>query len=138
MDLGNIRARIKTRIDASVSGFTGYTTVPTQPVVPAYIVMPATGEFLTEVTQDGCEDVDIVVLVLFKKVAEDVAQDTADDHVSEGASVNIANAIESGSTADWDYAICNSTRGYGQYAFGAGDQAQVYLGYEIPVQIGVS
>lgn len=136
MDLGNIRARIKTRIDASVTGLEGHTTVPSQVVPPCYIVMPSPGEFVTEVTQDGCEDLDLVVLVLVKDVVDDVAQDTLDDYLSE--STNIQNAIESGSTADWDYAIASSARGYGQYAFGAGDQAQVYLGYEIPVQIGVS
>jgi hypothetical protein len=136
VDLGNIRARIKTRIDASVTGLEGYTTVPSQVAAPCYIVMPSPGEFVTEVTQDGCEDLDLVVLVLVKDVADDLAQEAVDDYLSE--STNIQNAIESGSTADWDFAIASSARGYGQYTFGAGDQAQVYLGYEIPVQIGVS
>jgi hypothetical protein len=137
VDLGNIRARIKTRIDASVTGLEGYTTVPSQvAALPAYIVMPSPGEFVTEVTQDGCEDLDLVVLVLVKDVVDDIAQDAVDDYLSE--STNIQNAIESGSTADWDYAIASSARGYGQYTFGTGDQAQVYLGYEIPVTIGVS
>jgi hypothetical protein len=136
MDLGNIRARIKTRIDASVTGLTGYEKVAGQIVPPCYVVMPAPGQFLDEVTQDGCEDLDLVVLVLVSDVVDDIAQDALDDYLSE--STNIQNAIESGSTADWDYAIASSARGYGQYTFGAGDQAQVYLGYEIPVQIGVS
>lgn len=138
MDLGNIRARIRTRIDATVTGLVGYTTVPQQVVTPCYIVMPAPGEFVTEVTGDGCEDLDLVVLVLLKKVVEDVAQDAADDYMSESSSLNIQNAIESGSTADWDYAIASSARGYGQYEFGAGDQAQRYLGFEIPVRVGIS
>ena len=60
-----------------------------------------------------------------------------DAYISEGAS-NIANAIESGSTADWDYAIASAARGYGQYTFGDGEQAQQYLGFEVPVTVGVS
>lgn len=136
-DVSAIRDRIKTRIDASVSGLHGYDTMVNQVLLPAYIVFPAPGEFLTEVTGDGCEDLDLVVLVLVKKVVEDAAQDAADDYLSEG-SANIANAIESGSTADWDYAIASSARGYGQYVFGEGEQAQRYLGFEIPVLVGVS
>jgi hypothetical protein len=136
MDLGAIRDRVKTRIDASVTGLVGYDTVPTQVIVPCYIVMPAPGEFYREVSMDGCADVDLVVLVLVRKVVEDVAQDAADDYLSDGA--DIAGAIESSSTDDWDYAICSAARGYGQYVFGAGDQAQPYLGFEIPVTVGVS
>ena len=136
--VGAIRDRIKSRIDATVSGLHGYDTYSPQVLMPAYIVMPAPGQFLEEVTGDGCEDLRLIVLVLVKKVIDDVAQDAADSYLSEGASTNIANAIESGSTSDWDYAVASVSQGYGAYTFGEGEQAIQYLGFEIPVTVGVS
>lgn len=136
-DIGAIRTAIQTRLKTVSPRLTCYRTMPPSPILPAAIVAPATGPFLAEVTMDGAEDLDLVVLVLVQKVLEDDAQDALDVYLSGGAA-NIADAIDSGSTADWDYAMCEPARGYGQYVFGDGEQAQRYLGFEIPVEVGVS
>jgi hypothetical protein len=135
--LSSIRDRLATLAAAADSNLTPYETVEPQIVVPAIIFMPAPGAFLTEVTQDGCEDLQLVALVLVSKVADDAAQQALDTYASEG-SANLANAMDSGSTADWDYSVSQPARGYGEYIFGEGEQAQRYLGFEIPVTVGVS
>lgn len=134
--VSTIRDALKTRL-ATVSGVHAYDTMPPEPLLPAAIVTPAPGAFLTEVTQDGCEDLDLLVLVLVKKVIDDVAQDALDGYLSEGSS-NLANALDSAATSDWDYVVAGAARGYGEYVFGEGEQALRYLGYEIPVTVGVS
>lgn len=136
-DLDAIRDRLKTRLD-TVSGLHAHRTMPEQvPLFPAAVVFVPPGEFVTEVTMDGAEDVRLVVLVLVKKVVADEAQGDLDAFASAG-SLNVSDAIDSGSTADWDYAVCGAARDYGDYVFGAGEQAQSYLGYQITVTIGVS
>jgi hypothetical protein len=135
-DLDAIRGRLKTNLQA-VSGLFCFDVMPTQPpaTLPCAIVSPAPGAFLAEVTFDGVEDLQLVVTVLLQKVVDTVGQ--ADTFLSEG-SPNLANVIDSGATADWDYAVAQPARGYGQYVWGAGENATSYLGFEIPVTVGVS
>lgn len=137
-DIKAIRDRVVSRIKAAVTGINAMEYMPVNPILPAAIVAPPAGVFLTEVTNDGCEDMELVVIVLVSNTVEENAQNRLDEYLSEGASQNIANAIESGSTSDWDYAIVGAIRNYGSFVFGAGDQAQTFLGFELPVQIGVS
>jgi hypothetical protein len=135
--LSAIRDRLASLAAAADSNLTTYETVEPQIVVPALIFAPAPGAFLTEVTVDGAEDLQMIALVLVSKVADDAAQQALDTYASEGSS-NLANAMDSGSTADWDYTVSQPARSYGEYVFGEGEQAQRYLGFEIPVTVGVS
>lgn len=141
-DVKAIRNRMKTRLEAvgnvaNLGQLFVYDTMPSTPTVPCAIITPPPGVFLTEVTFDGVEDLSLVVLVLVTKVVDSVAQDNLDTYLSEGAP-NLADAIDSGATVDWDYAMSGPIRGYGQYTFGTGEAAQPYLGFEIPVMVGVS
>jgi len=133
-----IRDRIKSNIEAATTGLFVFDTMPAQPPaqLPCAIVTPATGEFITEVTVDGCEDLNFVVIVLQQKVSDAAAQDNADAWLSE--TTNIGDAIDSGHTSDWDYCQTLTARNYGGFTFGAGDGAVQYLGFEIPVMVGVS
>lgn len=137
-DVDAIRSRVKTNLQ-TVSGLFCLDVMPTQPpsTLPCAIVAPAPGAFLAEVTLDGCEDIQLVVTVLAQKIVDSAAQGKVDTFLSEGSS-NLANAIDSGSTADWDYAVAMPARNYGQYVWGDGEGAIRYLGYEIPVVVGVS
>lgn len=136
-DISAIRARIATRLK-TVSGLSVLDFMPPAvPGLPAALVAPVPGVFVSEVTNDGCEDLEFVVTVLVSKTVDENAQNNVDTYISEGSS-NLANAVESGSTADWDYAICSTARNYGVFVFGSGDQAMSFMGYELPVQIGVS
>ncbi len=137
-DVDAIRSRLKTALEA-VSGLFVFDTMPTQPpsALPCAIIAPAPGAFLAETSMDGVEDLQLVVTVLLQKVVDSAAQGGADTFLSEGSS-NLANVIDSGSTADWDYAVAQPARGYGQYVWGGGDNATAYLGFEIPVEVGVS
>lgn len=135
-DIKAIRDRLASRM-RTVTGINTLDVMPADPVLPAAIVAPPPGDFVSEVTGDGCEDIEMVVTVLVSKTIDENAQNKLDEYISEG-STNLANAIESGSTTDWDYAIASRARNYGVFTFGAGDQARQYLGFEIPVEIGVS
>lgn len=137
-DIKAIRDRIVSRIRSTVTGINAMDFMVTNPVLPAALVAPPPGTFLTEVTGDGCEDLEMVVTVLVSKTIDQNAQNRLDEFASEGASQNLANAIESGSTSDWDYAIVGALRNYGVFVFGSGDGSESYLGFEMPVQIGVS
>jgi hypothetical protein len=134
-DLGAIRSRLKTAL-AVIDGLHALDVMPTQPpsVLPCAIVSPAPGVFLSEVTMDDAEDLQLVVTVLVQKVVDSIAQGAADDFLSG----SIRDAIDSSATADWDYAVAQPARGYGQYVWGAGENATSYLGFEIPVTVGVS
>jgi hypothetical protein len=135
-DVKAIRDRIATRI-RTVSGINAMEYMPTNPILPAALIAPPAGDHITEVTVDGCEDLEFVVTVLVSKTVDENAQNRLDEYASEG-STNLANAVESGSTADWDYAIVGRLRNYGAFVFGSGDQAQTFLGFELPVTVGVS
>jgi hypothetical protein len=136
-DVGAIRSRIATRLK-TVSGLSVLDFMPPAvPGLPAALVAPVSGVFATEVTGDGCEDLEFVVTVLVSKTVDENAQNIVDTFISEG-SANLANAVESGSTADWDWAICSTARNYGAFVFGSGDQAMTFLGFELPVTVGVS
>lgn len=137
-DVKAIRDRLKTNLrTAFPSTLVLYDTFPAQPIVPCVAIAPAAEVALAEVTMDAAEDLSLVATVLVKKVVEWAAQDDADEYLSEGAS-NIANALDSGSSADWDYVVALPARGYGQYVFGEGEGALRYLGFQIPLAIGVS
>lgn len=131
-----VRDRLKSRLQ-TVSGLMVYDFMPASPVVPCAIVSPQPGVFLTEVSMDGVEDLAMVVTVLVSKTVDENAQNALDTYVSAGAS-NLADAIDSGSTSDWDFAMSGPIRNYGRFVFGDGEAAQSFLGFEIPVEVGVS
>lgn len=136
-DIAAIRARIATRLK-TVTGLSVLDFMPTNvPGLPAALVSPAAGVFVTEVTGDGCEDLEFVITVLCAKTVDENAQNIVDGYIAEG-SANLANAVEGGPLSEWDYAICSQARNYGVFVFGSGDQTMQYLGYEIPVTVGVS
>jgi hypothetical protein len=137
-DVKAVRDRVVTRIRAAVTGINVMDFMVLNPVLPAALVAPPPGTFLTEVTGDGCEDMELVVTVLVSNTISQNAQNRLDEYLSEGATQNLANAIESSSTANWDYAIVGAARNYGSFVFGSGDQAQTFLGFELPITVGVS
>lgn len=136
-DVAAIRARIATRLK-TVSGLSVLDFMPANvPGLPAALVAPATGVFVTEVSNDGCEDLEFVITVLCSRTVDENAQNIVDGYIAEG-STNLANAVEGGSLSEWDYAVCSQARNYGVFTFGSGDQAVNYFGFEIPVTVGVS
>lgn len=133
-DIKAIRDRLKTRL-AAVSGLRAYDIVPDTVALPAAVVMPS-GEFSNDVTMDGCLDLEFVVLVLVQSISDRSSQDALDTYASSAvAATDIAAAIDSGSTADWDYAITGPFRNYGETTWGDSATGQKYLGFEIPVSV---
>lgn len=137
-NVATIRAAIKANIEAATTGLFVHDTMPAQPpsALPCAIITPAPGELLNEVTLDGCEDLQLVVILLAQKVSDVAAQATADAWLSEAT--NLGDAIDSGHTSDWDYCQTLTARNYGGFTFGSGEGAVQYLGFEIPVLVGVS
>lgn len=138
MDLTAIRARLATGLTTLTPSMV-YQAIPANPpVVPAggaaFVISPAPGQFADVVTMDGAEDLDLVVTVLVQRVSDVISTPQIDSHLAGPA----AAAIDSGPTADWDYAVSSPARGYGTYAWGEGEGTAVYLGFEIPVHVGVS
>lgn len=135
MDLAAIRTRLAVQL-ATVSGLFVHATMPLDPpnLLPAATIAPAPGQFLDKVTTDDCTDLDLVVTVLLQKAGVDsIAQSRLDALIT-----TIPAVIDSGPTADWDFAVSSPARGYGQYIWGDGDGAVPFLGFEIPVRVGVS
>lgn len=138
-DVKAIRDRLKSNLRTAFPVATGlylYDTFPAAPNVPCVAIAPPPETVLAEVTMDAAEDLTLVATVLVKKVVESAAQDDADDYLSD--TLNIANALDSGTSSDWDYVVALPARGYGQYLIGQGDNATPYLGFQIPLTIGVS
>lgn len=133
-DVDAIRDALKTAIQTAT--FFVHDTMPSIPIVPCAVVSQVPGTFLAEVTFDGCEDLDFVVMVLVQQVVDGASQDNADAYLSEGT--RISDRINSGSTSNWDYAVALPVRNYGQFVFGQPDTGVKYLGFEIPVRVGVS
>jgi hypothetical protein len=136
-DVKAIRDRLGTNAKAAVSSVYVSDFMPSTPILPALIIAPPTGTVLTQVTIDGCEDLELTALVLVSKVVDENAQNVLDTYLSEGGS-NIRAALEAGPSTDWDFVMSDPIRSYGQYTFGAGDAAQTFLGFEIPLTVGVS
>lgn len=134
-DIKAIRDALKTRL-ATVSGLRPYDIVPDTVALPAAVVMPNPGEFSNDVTMDGCIDLEFVVLVLVQSISDRSSQDALDTYASSAtAASDIAAAIDSGSTTDWDYAITGPFRNYGEVTWGDPPTGQKYLGFEIPVSV---
>ncbi len=134
MDLEAIRSRLGDQLEAALSDVFVHRSMPFQaPTVPAAIVSIPPGEFRSTVTMDDVTDLDLVVLVLVRKVIDTTAQVNADALVEQAFA-----AVQAGPTADWDYVVATAARGYGTYAWGEGEGAVAFLGAEIPLQIGVS
>jgi hypothetical protein len=136
-DVTAIRAALALRAE-TVPGLRGYATMPDTPMVPCETFAPAPGVFLDDVTMDGAENLTLVATVLVaKSSAPEPAQDALDAYLSGGAS-DIVDALDAGAGTWWDFVDAGPARGYGQYTFATGDAAQSYLGFEVPVMVGVS
>ncbi len=135
MDVEAVRDRLAAQVRAAFpNAINVHSTMPATVVLPALLLAPATGVFLTPVAMGGVEDLDLVATVLASKTVDENAQDTLDAWLA--SSNGLRTALDSGSTADWSFVATQPVRGYGQYVFGAGDPAQSYLGFEIPMTVG--
>jgi hypothetical protein len=137
VDVETIRTRLATNVKAAVSGINVLDFMVTTPVLPALIIAPSTGVVDAVMTMDGAHDLALTALVLVSNVVVENAQDTLDGYLSAGAT-NLRSALDAGKTTDWDYVMSDPIRSYGQYTFGAGDAAQSFLGFEIPLTVAVS
>jgi hypothetical protein len=135
MDVTAIRDALAARVAAVIPRT--HATVPDSVNPPAAVLMPVPGVFSTDVSMDGAQDLSFVVLVLVQKVSDRSSQDALADYLSTGAD-DVRAVIDSGATADWDYAVTSQARNFGEFAWGAGETAQRYLGFEIPVMVAVS
>jgi hypothetical protein len=133
VDVTAIRERLATRAATVIPR--SHATLPDTINPPAAVVMPAPGVFIVDTTMDGARDLSFVLLVLVQKVIDRTSQDALDDYLSAD---DIRAALDAGTTADWDFAITLSARNYGEFVWGSGEGAQRYLGFEIPVTVGVS
>jgi hypothetical protein len=128
-----VRDRLKTLLE-TVDGLRASDTVPDSIVTPLAMVVPGS-PFDAQVTMDDCHDFsyNVVVLVTRSTGAVAVAQDALDAYAW-----TVRDAVDTGATADWDFCMAGNPTDYGDYTFGAGDGAQVYLGFTLPVTVGVS
>jgi hypothetical protein len=133
VDVTAIRERLATRAATVIPR--SHAIAPDTINPPAAVVLPGPGVFIVDATMDGARDLSFVLLVLVQKVIDRTSQDALDGYLS---SDDIRAALDAGTTADWDFAITLSARNYGEFVWGSGEGAQRYLGFEIPVTVGVS
>lgn len=135
-----VRDRLKTRlatVGALVSGsepLRASDTVPDSIVTPLAMVVPAS-PFHEQATMDDCHDLNFNIVVLVTRSTGAVA--TAQDALDAAAWL-VRDAVDTGATADWDFCMAGNPTDYGDYTFGAAEGAQTYLGFTLPVTVGVS
>jgi len=88
-----IRDALKTRV-ATISALNVYDTMPENVNVPAAIVYPSPGTFLTHQTMDGAADLEFAVIVLVSAGVDDLAQDELDGYLAGSGATSIKAAIE--------------------------------------------
>src|SRR6266498_5039915 len=99
-----IRDALKARID-TIDSLETYDTMPTEVAVPAAIVYPSPGAFLTYQTMDGAADLEFIVIVLVSGSVDDLAQDELDGYLAGSGATSIKAAINAdprlGNTVDY-------------------------------------
>lgn len=130
-----IRDALMTKIN-TIDSLEVYDTMPSEVVLPAAIVYPSPGTFLTYQTMDGSADLDFIVIVLVSSAVDDLAQDELDSFLAGSGADSVKAAVETdprlGNTVD--FASVGSAQNYGLHEFGAAQ----YFGAEIVVSVGVS
>lgn len=128
-----VRNGLKAQLD-TISGLHAYAYVPDEPNLPAAIVMPLSGTFLTFDTtmSRGSDDMSFIILVLLSKSSDVVGQDTLDTFL-DGLSVKAA--IEDDETLGGvaHFTAVTEVRNYGTVQFGQ----ESYYGCEFVVTVGV-
>src|SRR6266496_4990333 len=109
-----IRDALQTRIN-TIAGLQVYDTMPEQVVLPAAIVYPSPGTFLTYSTLDGAADLEFIVIVLVSSAVDDLAQDQLDNFLADSGALSIKAAVDAdqslGGTVD--YASVGFAQNYG-------------------------
>lgn len=90
--LSAIRDAIKTTVAAAVTSLHGYDTFPESPNLPAFIVVPATTDFLVAMGR-GVDTYEFNVVVLAPYADADIGQDAVDGFVTGAGSNSIRQAI---------------------------------------------
>lgn len=129
-----IRAALAARLE-TISPLHVYATVPGSPTVPAAVVGPESGTFLTYdvAFSRGADDLAFVVLVLASRADDRSGQITLDDYLAGEGPLSIKAAIEAdptlGGTAQ-DVSVTEA-RNYGDTEFGGVN----YFGCELVVEV---
>jgi hypothetical protein len=132
--LSGIRDALKARL-ATIDGLRVYDTVPGQAVVPAAVIAPAPGTFLTyDATMDGADDVSFTVTLLVSTASDRAAQDALDAYLSDTGARSIKAAVDGDITLDdtVHFATVVEARNYGFLEYAGVN----YLGCELLVNVG--
>lgn len=132
--LSAIRDGIAARL-ATIDGLRVYDTVPGNVMVPAAVVAPAPGTFITyDETVDGAADLTLTVTMLVSTAVDRVAQGNLDAYLASTGDRSVKAAIdgdiELGGTAH--YASVTEARNYGLVPYNGVE----YLGCELLVTVG--
>lgn len=128
------RAALAAKLD-TINGLFVYDTLPGTVDVPAAIVQPAVGQFVTYDTSTGSDDYNFTVLLIVSAADDGIAQDALDAYVAASGPVSIKATIEADPDLGGvvDYAIVSSATDYGLHEVGAVN----YWGCRFPVVVGV-
>lgn len=133
-----VRQAITTRL-ATISGLNTFAEAPAAIMPPAAAVAPpAGGVFVAyDDTFEGAATLSLVITLWVAKVDEPSAQQALDAYIASTGASSIKAAVDSGATADWEWAVVGDPRDYGAYVFGTGASALTYLGCTFPVTVSV-
>jgi hypothetical protein len=130
--LTQVRQALKTRLD-TITGLSVYAFPPGTVTVPAAVITPQPGEFLTYRTSNVSHDLDLVVTVFVQHGDDQSATEELDAYLADSGSQSIYLAVESGQTLGGVVDCCAVTgaRNHGTFTFG---EVQ-YYGVELAVEV---
>lgn len=132
--IASVRDALKTQVQ-TISALSGYDTMPTEVILPAAIVYPSQGSFLTyNQTMDGAVDLEFIIVLLVSNAIDDIAQDELDGYLAPTGALSVKTAVEANPTLGGlvDYLTVGEARNYGIHEFGSVS----YFGCEFVVSIG--
>lgn len=133
-DVAAIRTALATLAE-TVDGVRGYDTVPTtvDPGAGVAVMITPGSPFLTPITLDGADDVNLNAIVVTSRASERSAQNRLD-----AAAIALRDVFTAGVTADWDFVEPGNPTAYGDYTFGSGENALSFYGFTMSLQVGTS
>ena len=136
MNIATVRTGIETRL--ATMGIRTYTTIPENVVVPAAVIQPADGEFITFDDTFSLAGVvgytlNMKVLVVAGRANIKGSQELLDDYCSVASANSVRKAItgDTDLNSSADSARVTGVANFGVYTFGSID----YLGVEFNIEV---
>lgn len=130
-----IRDQIKARLD-TIPGLSTYDLIPTSVNVPAALVGPETGTFLSFDTtmSRGSDDLQFKIVLVVQTADDTLAQDALDVYLAGSGASSVKATVDGNLGGTANFAVVTEARNYGIHTVGSVD----YYGCEFALTVGVT